>query len=608
MSWPLSLVVAAISGLVGLVLSGLVANLAVEWHKISSFEGGAGYFVVLMALFGLVAGGVIGLVTARTMAPASPTFLKVLGTAAGIVIVLAGGVGGASRALADIEPTIDGEGLYLAFELRWPERSHRPPGDYPGEGYARLGAGASSNVVRDWGAGVLFVDDAKQVDGRWIVPGVADIWTTRGKRLLDVGIGDSSMAAFIVPLPSHPGPNEQQWSDWYPHARDGAPPLPDQFAYRFRVVKAGDTIREESVGPFGVATAIRSLYSVSGTLRRAASSTFRVTYRGRSIEGVDTVDAAAELAGETPALLLRVGDSQNGGHCLLVYDAGDSVVRTAAGDCAGELRGDLLTADERAWKTARERVIPPGWLDRTTFANVGLYRINGGILDTRTRAFTPERTTAETGGGPHDVYAISDLPPISLSPDESSYVWYAQKGSAEDPVLAVTHWSTGRTQILPIDRTRMRYNDYKEIGPSWVAHHFEWRRGGDGVMQLTERPGFTPLPYRGELEIGADRRFAMYTLRPAGSELRQALVDAMVRDLGGERLPDELDGYYQVVRLDGRVLKSAVVSTGGFISVTLDDASSDPAYMKELAARLDRVVASGAYDALFHLDPPTKAP
>ncbi|HEX4934857.1 MAG TPA: hypothetical protein VFV33_16825, partial [Gemmatimonadaceae bacterium] len=237
MSWLASLVVAFLTGVVGMLVGGFVANLAVSWHRISSFEGGAGYFVVAMALLAFATGAIIGLVTARQMAPSDPSFLRVLGSSVGIVVVLGGAIGGVSRAVADVEPTVDGAGLYLAFELRWPAKEARAPHDFPGVGFARLGSGTMGNVVRESRAGALFVDDAREEDGRWVVPGIVDVWTARGQRILDLGFGDSTLAGFLVPLPAHPGPEHMQWSDWLPHPRPGAPPLPDQFTYRFKVVK-----------------------------------------------------------------------------------------------------------------------------------------------------------------------------------------------------------------------------------------------------------------------------------------------------------------------------------------------------------------------------------
>lgn len=601
MSWLLSFVVAILTGLVGMLLSGFVANLAVSWYRISSFEGGSGYFVVGMALLGFIGGCIIGLVTARVMGAAAPGFAKVLGVSLGIVVVIAGGVGGVSRALADVEPTIDGAGLFLAFELRWPATAMRAPADFAGAGYARLGSGTSARVIRKWGDGILFTDDAHLVEGRWVVPGVVDVWTARGSRLLDIGIGDSSLAGFLIPLPDHPGPNEQEWSDWLPHPRPGAPSLPDQFTYRFRVVKAGEAMRRETAGAFEVATGILSLFNVSGTTRKAATSRFHVTYKGAPIAGLDTVGAVALLPGASPALLVRPGGPQEGGTCLLVRDEGGRATLTPIGQCTGSIRGELLTADSVAWHGVYDRVVPPGWFDRTTFANVGLYRLEHGILDTRTLTFTAVEA-------PTEPYPINGLPPVGLSPDESHYVWFTHDGSEERPVLVVTDWRAQRSYTVPIDRARMRYNEYQQIDPAWVAYHFEWRSRDGAPLRLTERPGFTPLPYRGDRETDAKGVISSYYLRPGATELRNAIVDAMVRELGAERMPDELNGYHQVVRIDGKLVKAAVVDGGGFISIGMDYGSVDSALMKTLADQLDRLVATGKYDALFHLDPKPNEP
>ena len=40
------------------------------------------------------------------------------------------------------------------------------------------------------GDGPLWIDDLRREDGRWIVPGVVEIFTSRGKKIVDVGVGD----------------------------------------------------------------------------------------------------------------------------------------------------------------------------------------------------------------------------------------------------------------------------------------------------------------------------------------------------------------------------------------------------------------------------------
>lgn len=61
MGWPASVVVGVLTALATMVAAGYVANLAAGWHHMSSFEGKSGYFVVGMALVGLILGLGIGL-------------------------------------------------------------------------------------------------------------------------------------------------------------------------------------------------------------------------------------------------------------------------------------------------------------------------------------------------------------------------------------------------------------------------------------------------------------------------------------------------------------------------------------------------------------------
>ncbi|HET7217021.1 MAG TPA: hypothetical protein VFJ02_03200, partial [Vicinamibacterales bacterium] len=105
MGWLASVVVGIITALVAMVASGLVAGLAVDWYRISSFEGGAGYFVVFMALFGLLAGFVFGLITSRVVAARPrPGFLKALAASCGVIAGILGVIAGTARLLADIPP------------------------------------------------------------------------------------------------------------------------------------------------------------------------------------------------------------------------------------------------------------------------------------------------------------------------------------------------------------------------------------------------------------------------------------------------------------------------------------------------------------------------
>ena len=224
MSWGLSVLVGLLTAVVGLFVSGFVANLAVGWYRISSFEGNSGYFVVGMALLGGIASLVIGIAVSRFLASAlaggaDPGFLKALGISLAVVLGINGLVAGGARLLADVPPTIDGEGLLILTELRWPADSTTDPRTIPGLGKLTLGSVPRfSNTQRASEEGILFTEDARQVEGRWEVPGAVRIFTGRGKRVLTAYIGDTFIAGLLTPLGGQPGPRDREWSEWMPRA------------------------------------------------------------------------------------------------------------------------------------------------------------------------------------------------------------------------------------------------------------------------------------------------------------------------------------------------------------------------------------------------------
>lgn len=61
MAWIASFGTALLIAVLAMFGAGAMANLALDWYKVSSFEGGAGFFVVGMALVGFTGGFIIGL-------------------------------------------------------------------------------------------------------------------------------------------------------------------------------------------------------------------------------------------------------------------------------------------------------------------------------------------------------------------------------------------------------------------------------------------------------------------------------------------------------------------------------------------------------------------
>jgi hypothetical protein len=590
MRWIASFVIALLTSVVAMVGAAIVAGLGAAWYRMSSFEGASGFFVVGMAFFGLIGGFVIGLVVSRVEARrAQPRFVKALGVSCAVVGVILAVIAAASWTLADIPPEIDGEELFLLAEIRWPAEGAVAP-DAMSVPYLRLGA-LSGSTVRKLENGLLFVEDARKEDGRSIVPGVVPIFTRRGGRLLDIGAGDKSFAGFQVPLPNYPGDKHRQWSAWLPTARPGDPALPDRFTYRFKVIRRSEPVRTETIGPFEVDTIADYFYNVSESDRLAAHATFRVRHKGQSIPGISKAETVAVVGGSKPALFLIVAEPDRDTRCALVIDEAGAVRVQPVGGCGSPGTARLLTSEQSRFTAAKGFVRVPGWIDRVSFAEPGLFQLHAAVIDTR-------NFTATKFLFPADASPNTEIPPLGLSPDERSFVWFVQ-GSDKEPRLGVTNWRTSRSYLLPIDRASMRYNSESSLDVDWVGHHFEWRHGAEGADVLVERPNFKPLPYRGDLVLGKPGEYQSYTLQQCGEPLRDAIVDVLIRDLGAERIPEESGGFRQRLRVKGKALSVSVIGTPTYLHVSMDALEGDPQLMSAVAATINAALATGRYDALL---------
>jgi hypothetical protein len=258
-----------------------------------------------------------------------------------------------------------------------------------------------------------------------------------------------------------------------------------------------------------------------------------------------------------------------------------------------------MTSDPVFASRWRTRDSPPGWLDERLLATPALYQMGPAVFDTRSMAVTQFEASVEPS-------PVQSLPPLGLSPDERSFVWFAHDGYRHKSTIGVTDWTTSRSYTLPVDRVRMRFVDYMEIGPAWLNHHFEWTRGADGRDVLVERASFEPLPYTGKLTLAQAGESQLYWLEPGGARLRDAVVGLIVDEYRGERLPSGAGSYEERVKLDGRIFGVSAGST--FVSVSLPAEYGDPEAMKTLARLLEASFASGRFDQLFVSDEPVPNP
>jgi hypothetical protein len=594
MSWILTLVVAVLAAVIGLFAAGSVAALVVDWYQISSFEGGSGYFVILMALAGGAAGFLIGLIASRVVAARpKPGFLKALSVSVAALATIVAIVGGTARLLADIPPEIDGETLTLLVEVRWPVAPGPAPAERKGVGWVRL-ARAMGSVVRREEDGPLFVDQARLEAGHWIVPGAVPIFTSRGQRLLMIGFDSESLGGFVVPLPSHPTSANRQWSEWLPRARPGQAAPPDGLSYRFRVVKVSEPIREDIVGPFRIGTIASYFFQSSDAPGYGVRAVFNVRHGETIVPGLENANAVAVVGGPRPVLLVEARRPEGAETCMFVTEEQRRPVIVPIGSCNVPPHPHLLTSDAVAFRKAQLRREPEGWVDVAALATPGLYQLDGWIVDTRDLTAVPSHRTDKP-------FPLSSVPPLGLSPDGRSFTWLGLDGSEDKPLLAVTNFRDGRNYAIPIRRDVMRYNTLEKLDPAWVDHHFEWQRDSDGQDVLRERAAFVPLPYHGDLDPGKPGEYQSYTLRPGAEPLREAMLKVLVEKLGAQRMPDTLDGAMRHVVIEGHELQLQVVETAGYVTVATY--KSDPEFMSRLARQLDAEFATGKYDAAFAVPP-----
>jgi hypothetical protein len=250
----------------------------------------------------------------------------------------------------------------------------------------------------------------------------------------------------------------------------------------------------------------------------------------------------------------------------------------------------VLTSDTAAFRNG-QRQVARGRVNRLAFEKPGLYSVDRSVMDTR-------RMAVYTYTFPENFSIFPAVSPLGISPDERSFVrfgsvWDAATNSSLTSI-AVIDFVGQRSYVLPVDEARMRYAKLDVIDPAWLMHHFAWVRGSDGVDSLVERKGFVPIPYHGTLTEANG-----YWLEPAREGLRDAIVDFLVKEYKGERVPVESYSHERPVKIDGQIINVAYGSTGNFVAVSVPYGVTDRRLLETIAKRLDVELATGKYDSLF---------
>jgi hypothetical protein len=247
MRWGATIGIAFLTAIAGAASAGYLASRCVEWYRISSFEGGSGFFVVYLGLLGLIVGLVAGAVIGRVV---HAGFWIAQGYALLSVVGVCLLIGFFARKYGEVAPEIDGDQLILDVELKCP-RGWQPDNKTRSESGSicwleavRPGVARGPQIP-----GSVNWKKAREVDGQWIVPCSVWLFSSRENRYVRVILGNKTDVSFLLELPEQPGKGEKQWSAWtnekfsYPI---GGPPVTDYF-YRCRVERKSEIVDEDAV-------------------------------------------------------------------------------------------------------------------------------------------------------------------------------------------------------------------------------------------------------------------------------------------------------------------------------------------------------------------------
>ena len=235
-----SLGVVVVTTLLGAGAASLLAQFLIYWLGITNFEGGSGYFFVIITGLGAIAGFFVGLFTALAL---PSDFWRTQAWAASIVVVLTVIAGVTAVVAGDDGPRIDGQHTVVELELK-------PPRGWQPDHQAKFDGGSCWVMPKpvDDGQPVhpLFMGDmdlhsAHQQDGQWTIPASSKLNKTTRSRYLRILLGRTHLT-IALPLPRKPGAAYKQWSAWTTAGflPQKGEPAAVGFAYRYRVLGEDD--------------------------------------------------------------------------------------------------------------------------------------------------------------------------------------------------------------------------------------------------------------------------------------------------------------------------------------------------------------------------------
>ena len=308
MNWGLTIVIALLTGIAGASAAGCIGEFCVDWYRISSREGGSGYFVISLGLVGLLVGLVIGAVTSRVV---QSGFWVAQGYALAIVVGVGLGIGLVARFFGEVAPTLDGDTVMLQAELKCP-RGWKPDNKTKSQHGSNCWLETINTTSSSRGpsiSGSVDWKQAKLVDEQWIATCEVSLFTGRKDRYVRVVLGKAADVSFLLTMPGTPRAGHQQWSDWsnkYFSHEVGKPPVTDyQFRYR---VKRDSEWRNERERAEAAARAAR-VAAVAAAVADAPISVLLPLFEQPDGNGLPTADLLAGVEeGVRGAVKARAGE------------------------------------------------------------------------------------------------------------------------------------------------------------------------------------------------------------------------------------------------------------------------------------------------------------
>ena len=256
MKWLLSLLIAAITGILGLFTIGFLGRAYVTWFHYSSIRLTNDYMVLFFALIGGGVSFVIGLVISRI----SPfPFIRTLACAWTAVFAISGIGLALLWTRADFATQPDGDRAELDVEIRLPADQNTDPRQIAGKASCTVASIILNTRCNDRD-GALKINEARSENGHWIIPGLVPVVTTTAPCVIHAQLGGKDLVEFTVPLSAQRDTREGQWSNWAAQSLAGQPAPPDSKAsYRFRLRRpppppkksASEYYRERMAAPTG---------------------------------------------------------------------------------------------------------------------------------------------------------------------------------------------------------------------------------------------------------------------------------------------------------------------------------------------------------------------